>query len=102
MVSEGVDILAVGHTHKGTVSKPSKIVVDSKTNSILQKTMTVVSACSWLSYGGYALRKMLLPSSAQDPEQPQTVLLGGTRYGRFIKSVWSNTLILTNSVKMTV
>ena len=88
MVLEGVDILAVGHTHKGTVSKPSKIVVDSKTNSILQKTMTVVSACSWLSYGGYALRKMLLPSSAQDPEQPQTVLLGGTRYGRFIKTVW--------------
>ena len=87
-VLEGVDILAVGHTHKGTVSKPSKIVVDTKSNSITQKSMTVVSACSWLSYGGYALRKMLLPSSAQDPEQPQTVLLGGTRNGRYIKTIW--------------
>jgi predicted phosphodiesterase len=88
MILDGVDILAVGHTHKGTVSKPSKIVVDIKSNTVTQKTMTVVSACSWLSYGGYALRKMLLPSSAQDPEQPQTVLLGGTRSKRFIKTVW--------------
>lgn len=88
MVLEGVDILAVGHTHKGTVSKPSKIVVDSKANSVIQKSMTVVSSCSWLSYGGYALRKMLLPSAAQDPEQPQTVLLGGLRGRRFIKTVW--------------
>lgn len=87
-ILEGVDILAVGHTHKGTVSKPSKIVVDSRSNSITQKTMTVISACSWMSYGGYALRKMLLPSAPQDPDQPQLVLLGGTRCGRYIKTVW--------------
>ena len=88
MVLEGVDILAVGHTHKGTVSKPSKIVVDIHANSITQKSMTVISACSWLDYGGYAMRKMLLPSQAQDPDQPQTLLLGGTRYGRYIKTIW--------------
>lgn len=88
MVLEGVDILAVGHTHKGTVSKPSKIVVDIRSNVVIQKSMTVISACSWLSYGGYAMRKMLLPSSAQDPDQPQTLLLGGTRSARFVKTVW--------------
>ena len=87
-VLEGVDILAVGHTHKGIVSKPSKIVVDCTHNSVTQKSMTVISCCSWLSYGGYALRKMLLPHQAQDPEQPQTVLLGGLRDKRFIKTVW--------------
>jgi hypothetical protein len=88
MVLDGVDILAVGHTHKGTVSKPSKIVVDTHSNIVTQKSMTVISACSWLSYGGYAMRKMLLPSQAQDPDQPQTLLLGGTRCGRYIKTVW--------------
>ena len=88
MVLEGVDILAVGHTHKGTISKPSKIVVDTRSNSVKQKSMTVISACSWLSYGGYAMRKMLLPSQAQDPDQPQVLLLGGLRDHRYIKTVW--------------
>lgn len=82
------DILAVGHTHKGAITKPSRIEIDPYTNSVKLKTTTVISACSWLSYGGYALRKMLLPSSAQDPDQPQTILLGGTRTGRYIKTVW--------------
>ena len=50
--------------------------------------MTVVSCCSWLSYGGYALKKMLLPHQAQDVEHPQTVLLGGLRDHHYIKTVW--------------
>lgn len=87
-ILEGVDVLAVGHTHKGIISKPAKISVDPSHNLITQKSMTVVSCCSWLSYGGYALKKMLIPHQAQDPEQPQTVLLGGERYKRFIKTVW--------------
>lgn len=82
------DILAVGHTHKGAITKPARIEIDPYTNSVKMKTTTVISACSWLSYGGYAMRKMLLPSSAQDPENPQTLLLGGTRYGRYVKTVW--------------
>ena len=82
------DILAVGHTHKGAITKPARIEIDPYNNSVKMKTTTVISACSWLSYGGYAMRKMLLPSSAQDPENPQTLLLGGTRYGRYIKTVW--------------
>ena len=88
MVLEGVDVLCVGHTHKGTISKPSKIVVDIHSNCVKQQSMTVISACSWLSYGDYALSKMLLPSQAQDPNQPQTLLLGGTRFGRYVKTVW--------------
>lgn len=82
------DILAVGHTHKGAITKPQRIEVDSYTNTVKMKTTTVISSCSWLSYGGYALRKMLLPSSPQDPEQPQILLLGGSRAGRYIKTIW--------------
>ena len=87
-IMEGVDILAVGHTHKGIISKPSRICLNAHNNSITQKSMTVVSCCSWLSYGGYALKKMLLPHQAQDVEHPQTVLLGGLRDKHYIKTVW--------------
>ena len=83
-----VDILAVGHTHKGTVSKPSRIRIDPFNNTVTQRSMTVISCCSWLSYGGYAMKKMLLPAQAQDPEQPQTVILSGHREKRYIKTVW--------------
>lgn len=34
---EGIDALIVGHTHKGTISKPKKIVVDSNNNVIRTK-----------------------------------------------------------------
>lgn len=88
MVFEGIDILAVGHTHKGSITKPSKLVLDSRTNKITQKTMVVITACSWLSYGGYALNQMLHPASAQDPDNPQTILLSGNRENRYIKTVW--------------
>lgn len=87
-VLEGVDIFASAHVHRGVITKPSKVVVDPTHNIITQKTITVVSACSWLSYGGYALNKMLSPHSAQNPELPQTVILGGQRDKRYIKTVW--------------
>ena len=83
-----VDLLAVGHTHKGTISKPSRIDIDSYNNRVSQKSMTVISCCSWLNYGGYAARKMLLPSATQDPERPQTVILSGQRDKRYVKTVW--------------
>lgn len=68
-VVEGLDCLIVGHTHKGTVSKPSKIVIDAQNNMVTMKHYTVVSSVSWLNYGGYAMQKMLLPSEVAKPQQ---------------------------------
>ena len=73
-VVEGLDCLIVGHTHKGTVSRPSKIVIDAQNNKVTMKNYTVVSSVSWLNYGGYALQKMLLPS---DVAKPQRIILDG-------------------------
>lgn len=67
-VIEGLDCLIVGHTHKGTVSKPSKIVIDRKNNKVSMSHYTVISMTSWLNYGGYAMRKMLLPAHVADPQ----------------------------------
>lgn len=68
-VIDGVDCLVVGHTHKGVVSRPSKIVVDARNEKITMRNYTVVSAESWLSYGGYAAQKMLLPSETANPQR---------------------------------
>ena len=68
-VIEGLDCLVVGHTHKGTITKPSKIVIDSRNNVVSMSHYTVVSMVSWLNYGGYAMQKMLLPSLVADPQK---------------------------------
>ena len=68
-IIEGLDCLVVGHTHKGTVTKPSKIVIDRKNDKVSMQHYTVVSMASWLNYGGYAMRKMLLPSHVADPQK---------------------------------
>jgi predicted phosphodiesterase len=62
-VVDGLDVLIVGHNHKPVVSRPQKIFIDKHNNKISFKPFTVVSSTSWLEYGSYALRKMLLPSS---------------------------------------
>ena len=68
-VIEGLDCLIVGHTHKGTVSKPSKIVIDAKNNKVTMKHYTVISMVPWLNFGGYAMQKMLLPSHVANPQK---------------------------------
>ncbi len=84
-IIEGLDCLIVGHTHKGTVSKPSKIVIDRKNEKVGVKSYTVVSSVSWLNYGGYAMQKMLLPSKVADP---QRIIIGGNRNERKLEVRW--------------
>lgn len=73
---EGLDCLIVGHSHKGTVSKPSKIVIDPYNNIVSIKDYVVISSISWLNYGGYALRKMLSPAQTANP---QRLILSGSK-----------------------
>ena len=82
---EGVDCFFIGHTHKGTVSRPTKLVVDSNSNKIYTRSITVVSSESWLNYGGYALKKMLLPSEVANP---QRVIFKGRYDNKKIEVVW--------------
>ena len=62
-VIDGMDALIVGHTHKPYMTQPSKILVDTRNNRISFKPFKVISMTGWLSYGGYAAQKQLLPSS---------------------------------------
>ncbi len=68
-VIDGLDCLVVGHVHKGFISKPSKIVVNLRTNQVSTKHYVVISCVPWLNYGGYAAKAMLLPAQACDPQK---------------------------------
>lgn len=72
---DGADCLVVGHSHKPMVSQPAKIKIDPRNNKVTVQPFKVVVATSWLSYGGYAAQKMLLPSS----HAPQIITLRGKR-----------------------
>lgn len=84
-IIEGLDCLVVGHTHKGTVSRPSKIVFDSQQNLVSVKSYVVISSVSWLNYGGYAAQKMLLPS---DTCRPQKLKLSANTHRKDIEVIW--------------
>lgn len=67
-IIDGLDCLVTGHSHKGFVSKPAKIILDLRNDSVKVCNYTVVSCVSWLNYGGYAARGMLLPAASCDPQ----------------------------------
>jgi UDP-2,3-diacylglucosamine pyrophosphatase LpxH len=67
-VIDGVDCVIVGHTHKGTVTRPSKLVFDPRNNKITIKEYVVISCVSWQAYSEYALQKMMLPSTTARPQ----------------------------------
>lgn len=80
---DGLDALIVGHTHKPAVTKPNKIYIDKHNNKVSIKPFVVVTSSSWQSYGGYAMRKMLQPSSAGDPQALELY-----RHSKNIKISW--------------
>ena len=75
-ILDGVDILITAHTHHGAVTRPSKLVIDCRNDIVVQKDYVVCSCVSWLKYGGYAMQKMLSPSSHSNP---QRILLKGSK-----------------------
>lgn len=74
-VLDGADALFVGHSHKPFVTQPGKIFIDKYNNQVSIKPFKVITATSWLDYGGSAARKMLLPAS----HAPQVITLFGHR-----------------------
>ena len=67
-VIENVDIFVSGHTHKPAVTKPRRLMIDTRTGTVVERDTVVLTATSWLSYGGYAAAKMLQPSSSCNPQ----------------------------------
>ena len=72
---EGLDILITGHTHKPLTFPAGKLVCDPQNKKVSVKEFRVVTANSWLDYGGYAFRKLLPPTASTMTE----IHLCGTR-----------------------
>lgn len=62
-VFDGIDAMICAHTHKPFITAPSKIKVNPMNNVVSIVPFKVITATSWLNYGGYAARKMLIPAS---------------------------------------
>lgn len=58
-----MDALVVGHSHKPFTTQPGKINIDPHNNKVTIKPFKVISATSWLTWGGYAAQKMYLPTT---------------------------------------
>lgn len=84
-VIDGLDCLVVGHTHKGTVTRPSKVVLDTFNNKAVIKSYLVVSCASWQAYAGYPLQKMLLPS---ETARPLSLKLKAGQKEKDIETIW--------------
>lgn len=72
---DGADALVVGHSHKPFTTQPGKLKIDPYNNVVSVKPFKVVSASSWLDYGGYAAQKNLLPTT----HAPQKLILSGNK-----------------------
>lgn len=59
---DNLDLLIVGHTHKPFVTQPAKIVIDPRNDIVTIRPFQIISSSSWMEWGGYAARKMLLPA----------------------------------------
>lgn len=60
-IYEGIDVFIQGHTHKALNFFPQRVVFDKHNNKISFKTVTCVTAPSYLEYGGYAMRGGMQP-----------------------------------------
>jgi hypothetical protein len=72
-VIEGIDMLITAHNHKPFTFPDAKLVFDSRNGRVVRRQYAVMSCTSWLDYGGYAPRKMMLPT----PHAVEWALLGG-------------------------
>ena len=82
---EGLDCFISAHTHKGAITRPSRLVFDLNHSAISQRTCTVITAESWLNYGGYAARKMLFPAETC---RPQKLRFNDKKDGKQITIEW--------------
>lgn len=80
-IIDGLDCLVTGHVHKGFITKPAKVVIDTRNNVVKMTHYTVISCVSWLNYGGYAARGMLLPAYVSDPQE---IYLKSGRYKKLV------------------
>lgn len=85
---ENVDCLIVGHSHKGAITKPARLVFDAQNNKVSTKPFTVVACTAWQNYQGYPMQKMMLPAETSNIEGGQVIYLSGTQGDKRLRVLW--------------
>ena len=67
-VIDGVDCVIAGHTHKGAITRPSKIVIDDNNDLVTIKDYVVLSCVSWQNFGAYPMQNMMQPTVTARPQ----------------------------------
>ena len=67
-VIDGVDCVVVGHTHKGSITRPSKIVIDDVNDIVSVKDFVVLTCVPWQNFGAYPMQKMMQPAAVSRPQ----------------------------------
>ena len=67
-VIDGVDCVITGHTHKGAITRPSKIVIDDNNDVVSVKDYVVLSCVSWQNFGAYPFQQMMQPTTVARPQ----------------------------------
>lgn len=65
---DNLDCVVTGHTHKGAVSKPMKMVFDPHNDKILFKQFVSIVCVPWQEYVDFPLQKMMNPSTVAEPQ----------------------------------
>lgn len=60
---DNMDALIVGHSHRPAITQPGKIYIDTRNNQVKVKPFKVITATSWLKWGGYSAQKQMLPTA---------------------------------------
>ena len=67
-VIDGVDCVISAHTHKGAITRPSKIVIDDVNDLVTVKDFVVVTCVPWQNFGAYPLQQMMQPAVTCRPQ----------------------------------
>jgi hypothetical protein len=86
-VIEGVDAVITAHVHHGLMSRPSRIVFTSNNTVVIKPHISMVCE-SWLGYGGYASRSMLLPHETSNPQHLELEFTGSNNAVGKMRMVW--------------
>lgn len=84
---EGVDASISGHVHRGSISKPGRVVFSNR-NQVSVRPLVSLTATSWLKWGGYAAFNQYPANATSDPQALLLEYTGSNNKRGTIKVIW--------------
>lgn len=85
---ENIDLVITAHTHKGSITKPAKMIFNPNSMRMIRKPFACMTACSWQEFGGFPLQKMMTPAALAFDDDGQVAEFSGDMYNKKIRLTW--------------